>query len=66
MGGDEAMIAYNKNGYEEQKCPYCGKQLSGDEYKHAMEEFKAKAVQEYMIQYKSKKNTTKNKSTSKR
>ena len=55
MGGDEAMIAYNKNGYEEQKCPYCGKQLSGDEYKHAMEEFKAKAVQEYMIQYQKQK-----------
>jgi hypothetical protein len=45
------MIADKDNGYKEQKCPYCGKQLNGDEYKHAMEEFKAKAAQEYKTQY---------------
>jgi hypothetical protein len=44
------LIADKDNGYKEQKCPYCGKQLNGDEYKHAMEEFKAKAAQ-YKIQY---------------
>lgn len=45
------MIANTNSGYEEQKCPYCGKQISGEEYKHAMEEFKAKAAQEYMDQH---------------
>jgi hypothetical protein len=34
--------------YEELTCPYCGKQISREEYKHAMEEFKLKTAQEYM------------------
>jgi hypothetical protein len=34
--------------YEELTCPYCGKQVSREEYKHAMEEFKLKAAQEYI------------------
>lgn len=33
--------------FRELTCPYCGKPLSGEEYKHAMEEFKIKADQEY-------------------
>jgi hypothetical protein len=36
--------------HAELTCPYCGKQISGEEYKHAMEEFKFKAAQEYMDQ----------------
>ena len=36
--------------HAELTCPYCGKQISGEEYKHAMEEFKFKAAQEYMGQ----------------
>jgi len=49
------MIVDKNNDYEEQKCPYCGKQLSGDKYEHAMEEFRAKAAQEYMVQYEKQK-----------
>lgn len=32
------------HGFNELKCPYCGKPLNGEEYNHAVEEFKMKAA----------------------
>jgi hypothetical protein len=37
----------NTAGLKESKCPYCGKPLNGEEYTHAVEEFKMKAAEEY-------------------
>ncbi len=37
----------NTPGFKELKCPYCGKPLNGEEYNHAVEEFKTKAAEEY-------------------
>ncbi|MDQ4067666.1 MAG: DUF2130 domain-containing protein [Thermoproteota archaeon] len=37
-------------GFKELKCPYCGKLLNGEEYNHAVEEFKTKAAEEYREQ----------------
>src|SRR5215207_1124690 len=55
MGDDNPMITDKNNDLKEQRCPYCGKTLSVNEYKHAMEEFKAKAAQKYKDEYEKQK-----------
>ena len=49
------MTTDKSNNLKEQKCPYCGKTLNVEEYKHAMEEFKARAAQEYNDEYEKQK-----------